>query len=514
MNKVVIIESRKREKHIMGFSKDFLWGGATAANQYEGGVFEGGAGLATADVMTNGSHTVRRQVTWKKEDGTTGSTPLCFGSEERHLPEGAIPCLLDDDKYYYPSHIASDFYHHYKEDIKLCAEEGFKCFRLSIKWSRIFPNGDDANVNEEGVAFYKSVMEECKKYGIEPLVTLSHYETPLSLAQRFNGWDDRKLVDMFVRYAETCFDRFEGLCKYYLTFNEINCIEAAPYVTAGLIHADEQNIANATFHQFLASAKTVIAAHQSHPEIRVGMMLAFGPVYGYTCDPYDQLLAKQQEDRTLFYSDVQMTGVYPTYKLKEYERKNITIPFEDGDAALLKAGVCDFLSFSCYGSHVLTTHVDEDMKKGEGNGAMQRAVANPYLKTNAWGWATDPQCLRIVLNTFYNRYHCDLFCVENGIGWNDKFEDNTVHDDYRIDYMRANIQSMKDAVDIDGIPLMGYLYWGCVDMVSNGEGEMAKRYGQIYVDADNYGQGTMERKCKDSYYWYQKCIKSNGEDLK
>ena len=195
----------------MGFSKDFLWGGATAANQYEGGVFEGGAGLATADVMTNGSHTVRRQVTWKKEDGTTGSTPLCFGSEERHLPEGAIPCLLDDDKYYYPSHIASDFYHHYKEDIKLCAEEGFKCFRLSIKWSRIFPNGDDAIVNEEGVAFYKSVMEECKKYGIEPLVTLSHYETPLSLAQRFNGWNDRKLVDMFVRYAETCFDRFEGL---------------------------------------------------------------------------------------------------------------------------------------------------------------------------------------------------------------------------------------------------------------------------------------------------------------
>lgn len=497
----------------MTFSKDFLWGGATAANQYEGGVFEGGAGLSTADVMTNGSHTVRRQVTWKKADGTTGSTPLCFGSQERNLPEGAVPCVIEGNKYYYPSHIASDFYHHYKEDIKMCAEEGFQCFRLSIKWSRIFPNGDDAQPNEAGLKFYEDVFDECQKYGIEPVVTLLHYETPLSLAVRFNGWNDRHLVDAYVKYATTCFKRFQGKVKYYLTFNEINCIDEAPYVTAGLIHGEPQNIANAAFHQFLASSLTVKEAQENFPELQIGMMLASGPVYGYTSDPADQLLAKKAEDRTLFYSDVQMLGFYPNYKLAEYKRNGITIPAQEGDFEILRKYPCKFLSFSCYGSHVVTTHM-EDKEEGGGNGAMQRTVANPYLKTNAWGWATDPDCLRITVNTFYNRYHCPIFCVENGIGWNDVFEENTVHDSYRIDYMRANIQSLKDAEEIDGIPMMGYLYWGCVDMVSNGEGEMAKRYGQIYVDADNYGQGTMKRTPKDSFYWYQKCIKSNGEDLK
>ena len=497
----------------MALSSDFLWGGATAANQYEGGVFEGGAGLSTADVMTNGSHSVRRQVTWMKPDGTSGSTPLCFGSAERHLPEGAVPCIIRDEKYYYPSHIASDFYHHYKDDIRLCAEEGFRCFRLSIKWSRLFPNGDDEKPNEAGLQFYDDVFDECRKHGIEPLVTLAHYETPLSLATRFNGWNDRHLVDAYVRYARTCFRRYQGKVKYYLTFNEINLIESAPYVEAGLIHADPQNIANASFHQFLASALTVKAAHEMDPELKIGMMLAFGPVYGYTSDPADQLLARKAEDNTLFYSDVQMLGRYSRYRLAEYERAGIRIPARTGDFSLLEKYPCDFLSFSCYGSHVVTTHM-EDLSSGGGNGAMSRTVANPYLSANAWGWATDPQALRIAFNTLYNRYRCSLWCVENGIGWNDvRGEDGTVHDSYRIDYMRANIQSLKDAAEIDGIPIMGYLYWGCVDMVSNGEGEMAKRYGQIYVDADNYGQGSMARSTKDSYEWYRKCIRSNGEDL-
>ena len=496
----------------MSFRKDFLWGGATAANQYEGGVHEGNAALCTGDVMTNGSHTVRRQVTWRKPDGTTGSTPLCFGSPERHLPEGAVPCELDDPKYYYPSHIASDFYHHYKEDIALMAKEGFKCLRFSVKWSRVFPD-PEGEVNEEGLRFYENVVDECRKYGIEPLITLHHYETPLIFAQQCNGWNDRKLVDLFVKYATALFDRFAGKVKYYLTFNEINLVEEAPYVAAGLIHADPQNIANAAYHQFLASAKTVIAAHEKHPDIKVGMMLAFGPCYGLTADPYDQLLAAERQNNTLSFSDVQMTGEYPVYKLLAYKRAGIVLPEQPGDKEILKKGVCDFLSFSCYGSNTYTTH--KDALAGEGNGGSgDGKVANPYLKTNAWSWGTDPQCLRIALNIFHNRYHCPLFCVENGIGWNDKFEDGTVHDDYRIDYMRVNIQSMKDAVELDGIDLMGYLYWGCVDMVSNGEGEMAKRYGQIYVDADNHGQGSFKRSVKDSYYWYQKVIASNGEDLK
>lgn len=494
----------------MGFQKDFLWGGATAANQYEGGVHEGGAALCTADVMTNGSHKVKRQVTWRMPDGTEGSTPLCFGSRERHLPHGAVPMELDDPKYYYPSHIASDFYHHYKEDIRLMAEEGFRSIRLSVKWSRVYPD-PYGEVNEEGIAYYKDVFEECRKYGIEPLVTLHHYETPLYFAQKCNGWDSRELVDPFVKYCETCFIRFKGLVKYYLTFNEVNHIESAPFPCGGLIHADAQNIANAAYNQFLASAKTVIKAHETDPEIKVGMMLAFSPSYALSADPADQLYASQRQNNTLYYSDVQMLGAYPKYKLEEYRREGIVLPAVAGDAEILKKGVCDFLSFSTYGSHTYTTHADAE--KGEGNGADGRAVKNPYLKTNAWGWGIDPQALRIALNIFTNRYHCPLWCVENGIGWKDVFEDGTVHDDYRIEYMRVNIQSMKDAVEQDGVELMGYLYWGCVDMVSNGEGEMAKRYGQIYVDADDYGRGTMKRYLKDSYYWYRKVIASNGEDL-
>ena len=497
----------------MGFSDHFFWGGATAANQYEGGVFEGNAGLSTADVMTNGSHTVRRQVTWKKENGETGSSPLCYGSEVRHLPEGAVPALLEDEKYYYPSHRASDFYHRYKEDIRLCAEEGFNCLRFSVKWSRLFPNGDDETVNEAGVKFYSDVFDECRKYGIEPVVTLLHYETPLALAAKYNGFDSRHTMEAYVRYAKTCFERFAGKVKYYLTFNEINGIDGAPYVTAGLIHADPQNVANAAFHQFLASSLVVKAAHEEYPDLKIGMMLAYGPHYVGTTDPNDQLLAQQYMNQTLFYSDVQMLGRYPNYKLAEYRREGITLPAQEGDLETIAKYPCDFLSFSCYGSHVVTTHED-GAAAGEGNGGSRaHIIKNPYLKTNAWGWATDPQCLRITLNTLYDRYHCDLFCVENGIGWNDEVEDNTVHDTYRIDYMRANIRSMRDAVEYDGIPVMGYLYWGCVDMVSNGEGEMAKRYGQIYVDADNYGQGSFARLKKDSWFWYKDCIASNGETL-
>jgi len=497
----------------MGFKKDFLWGGATASNQYEGGIFEGKAGLSTADVMSNGTHTIKRQVTWKKKDGSIGCTPLCF-TGEKSAPEDVEILRIEDGSFYYPSTTGSDFYHRYKQDIKLCAEEGFKCLRFSIKWSRIYPNGDDECPNEEGLKFYEDVFNECLKYGIEPLVTLEHYENPLSLANRYNGWASRDLVDMFVRYAKTCFERYKGKVKYYLTFNEINCIEQAPFVTAAIVHSSPQIIADATYHQFLASSKIVKMAHEEYPELKIGNMIAFGPIYPLTTDPKDQLLAQQLLDNTLFYSDVQMLGKYPKYKLAEYKREGIVLPIKDDDLKIIENNTCDFLSFSCYGSRVVTTHSKDDDKKGEGNGGNNiYSVPNPYLKTNAWGWAIDPDCLRITLNIFFNRYHCDLFCVENGIGWNDEFIDGTVHDDYRIEYMRANIKSMKDAVELDDIPLMGYLYWGCVDMVSNGEGERAKRYGQIYVDADNKGNGTYDRYLKDSYYWYKKCIESNGENL-
>ena len=494
----------------MAFRKDFLWGGATAANQYEGGVHEGGAGLATGDVMTNGSHTVRRQVTWMKPDGTTGSTPLCFGSDERHLPEGAVPCELHDDKYYYPSHIASDFYHHYKEDIALMAEEGFKCLRISMKWSRIFPNGDDETPNEKGLTFYDAVFDECKKYGIEPLVTLSHYETPIGLTIRYGGWKNRKCIDFFEKYATTVIKRYAGKVKYYLTFNEINIMSMMPYMAGGLTDFSDQAKAQGAHNQFVASAKVVKFVHENYPDIKVGQMLAYGPVYTYTCDPADQILALESQQGTLWYSDVQTGGHYPAYKLKEYERKGIVLDDCQEDYELLEKYSADFLSFSCYGSSTVTTHKD---LAGETGGNFSMGVTNPYVKTNAWGWATDPACLRLACNTLYYRYNKPIWIVENGIGWNDEFVDGKVHDDYRIEYLRENIQSMDDAINKDGVELMGYTMWGCIDLVSAGTGEMRKRYGFVYVDRDDEGNGSLKRYKKDSFYWYKKVIETNGEDL-
>lgn len=274
--------------------------------------------------------------------------------------------------------------------------------------------------------------------------------------------------------------------------------------------ATPQNAAQGAHNQFVASAKAVKAAHEINPEIMVGQMMAYQPVYGYTSDPEDQLLVMEALQNTLFYSDVQTGGHYPAYRLKRYEREGIHLETEPGDFKLIEAYTADFLSISCYGSTTLTTHT-EDLESGQGN--LVLGIKNPYLKANAWGWGTDPHCLRIALNTLYDRYHKPLWIVENGIGWDDKVEeDGCIHDDYRIGYLRQNIQSMKDAVTLDGVDLMGYTMWGCIDLVSNGTGEMKKRYGFVYVDRDDRGNGTLERIRKDSFYWYQKVIRTNGED--
>ena len=493
----------------MTFYDNFLWGGATAANQYEGGYLEGGKGLNTSDVMTNGSFDTPRRVTWKNPTtGETGSTPMSFLTDTRQVPEGAEPAVLDGE--YYPSHTATDFYHHYKEDIKLMGEMGFKTFRLSINWARIFPNGEDAEPNEEGLQFYDNVFDECKKYNIEPLVTLSHYETPLHLAIKYNGWEDRKLIDFFVKYATTVIKRYKGKVHYYLTFNEINMMDMSGYMAGGIINATEQAKAQGAHNQFVASAKTVLVAHKIDPSVKVGQMLAYSPLYALTADPNDQLKAQVDMQNTYFYSDVQTGGHYPAYRLKKYERDGIKLNDTPEDYELLAHYPADFLSFSCYGSNTVTTHETEG---GEG-GNLMMGVKNPYLKTNAWGWATDPQVLRIALNNLYDRYHKPLWIVENGIGWADEITaDHKIHDDYRIEYLQENIASMRDAVTIDGVDLMGYTMWGCIDLVSAGTGEMRKRYGFVYVDRDDKGEGTLNRYPKDSFYWYKKVIANNGEDL-
>ena len=491
------------------FPKDFLWGGATAANQYEGGFADGGKGVNTSDVLTAGSHTTPRRITWIiPETGETGSTGMGFGSE-MDFPKGAIPAVLDDE--YYPSHVATDFYHHFKEDIALMAEMKFKTFRMSMNWARIFPNGDDAQPNEEGLKFYDEVFDECKKYGIEPLVTLSHYETPLHLTIAYGGWKSRKCIDFFETYAKTVFQRYVGKVKYWLTFNEINMMEYSPFMAGGITELTPQVKAQGAHNQFVASAKVVRAAHAISSDIKVGQMLAYQPMYAYTCDPADQLFILEAAQTTLFYGDVQTGGKYPAYRLKKYEREGIVLDSEPEDFELLAAYAADFLSFSCYGSSTFTTHTDEVDTTG---GNLIMGIKNPYLETNAWGWSIDPACLRIALNTLYDRYHKPVWIVENGIGWDDQKEsDGSVHDSYRIDYLRKNIESMHDAINIDGVDLMGYTMWGCIDLISAGTGEMKKRYGFVYVDRDDQGNGTLARSRKDSFYWYKKVIENQGSDL-
>ena len=496
------------------FPKDFLWGGATAANQYEGGWNLGGKGPSTSDAMTNAAHMVPRKVTWKNPTtGETGYAEMAFGVD-MVFPEGAVVMPLEDSEFYYPSHQATDFYHHYKEDIGLMAEMGFRTFRLSSNWARIFPNGDDEMPNEEGLKFYEGVFEECKKYNIEPLVTLSHYETPLNLTNKYDGFKNRACIGFFEKYAKTVITRYAGLVKYYLTFNEINAMDMMPYMGGGLMSQDDQSKAQGAHNQFVASALTVKFAHEYNAEhgtdIKVGMMLAYQPVYTYSCSPEDQILAQEMSKGTLFFSDVQAGGYYPPYKLKEYERKGITLDIAEGELELLEKYSVDFVSFSCYGSSTVST---QPVEGAEAN-MFANAVKNPYLQTNAWGWATDPACLRLACNTLYARYRKPLWIVENGIGWADVLEeDKSVHDTYRIDYLRQNIASMRDAINIDGIPLMGYTMWGCIDLVSAGTGEMKKRYGFVYVDMDDLGHGTLARYKKDSFYYYKNVIATDGEEL-
>ena len=482
------------------FPENFLWGGATAANQYEGGGLEGGKGLSVCDVLTGGSRTRSRQMTWinraTRETGYIGLRPR----QPLVLPENAEPAVLDGE--YYPSLKGVDFYHHYKEDIALAAEMGFKAFRMSINWARIFPQGDEEEPNEEGLQFYDNVFDELKKYGIEPLVTMCHYEMPLALTLRYGGWSDRRVIGFFERYAKVLFTRYQHKVKYWLTFNEIDNIANFPLICAGVPDCSAQAIAQAAHHMFVASAKTVKLKNEINPDMMVGQMLAYMPVYGYSCNPKDQLLAMDRERDALFFSDVQAGGFYPAYKLKEYERNGVVLKTEEDDMELIRKYPCEFIGFSCYKSMCVSSEEPE-----------KRNLKNPYLKESEWGWAIDPDCLRLTLNELYDRYHKPLWIVENGLGAEDTVEDGMIHDQYRIDYLRDSVKSIADAISLDGVEVMGLTVWGWIDIISAGTGEMKKRYGLVYVDMDDEGNGSLKRIRKDSFQWYQNVIRTNGTEL-
>ncbi|MFR1169188.1 MAG: 6-phospho-beta-glucosidase [Coprobacillus cateniformis] len=473
----------------MGFPKDFLWGGATAANQCEGGFDKGGRGLANVDITPHGKNRF----------------PVMLGLDHSlDFHEGE----------FYPAKEGIDFYTHYKEDIQLFGEMGFKTYRMSLAWSRIFPNGDELEPNEEGLKFYEDVFKECHKYGIEPLVTITHFDCPIHLIKEYGGWKNRKLIEFYERLCRTIFTRYTGLVKYWLTFNEINMILHLPFMGAGLLIEDKETALKdkyqAIHHELVASALATKIAHEIDPDNKVGCMLAAGNTYPYTCNPDDVWKSIQIDREGYFFIDVQARGYYPRYALKQMEREGTMPIMEDGDQELLKDNTVDFISFSYYSSRC--TSADPDMnKQTEGN--VFATLKNPYLKASEWGWQIDPLGLRITLNSIYDRYQKPLFIVENGLGAKDELIDNTVEDDYRIDYLRQHIQAMSDAIEIDGVELWGYTTWGCIDLVSASTGEMSKRYGFIYVDRDDQGNGTNKRYKKKSFDWYKKVIASNGEDL-
>ncbi|EJY9454114.1 glycoside hydrolase family 1 protein [Listeria monocytogenes] len=478
------------------FPKGFLWGGATAANQVEGAYDADGKGLSTADMVKF----------IPKEERTQDHALDVSKAEIEAIIAGKVEGR-------FPKRDGVDFYHHYKEDIALFAEMGFKTFRLSLNWARIFPNGDDKEPNEKGLEFYDKVFDELLKYDIEPLVTLSHYETPLNLTLKYNGWADRRVIGFFTNYAETVFKRYKNKVKYWLTFNEINVISLSAYTGGGVLLEDAKNPLELSYqaghHQFVASALATKLAHEIIPGSQVGCMLARMATYPATNNPDDILKAQCENQQNLFFTDVHARGEYPSFMNRFFQENDIHIVKEVGDDEILKAHTVDFISFSYYMSLSATASPEGDRSAGN----LMGGVKNEYLESSDWGWQIDPKGLRWTLNDLYSRYELPLFIVENGLGAYDTVEeDGKIHDDYRIDYLRKHIEQMKEAI-ADGVDLIGYTSWGPIDLVSASTSEMSKRYGFIYVDQDDWGKGTLERSRKDSFFWYKKVIETNGEDL-
>lgn len=469
----------------------FLWGGAVAAHQVEGAWDADGKGASIVDVLTAGAHGVDRRIT----DGVK-------------------------EDCYYPNHEGIDFYHRYKEDIKLFAEMGFKCFRTSIAWTRIFPNGDEERPNEAGLQFYDDLFDELLKYDIQPVVTLSHFEMPYDLVKKYGGWKNRKVIDFFVKYALTVMERYKNKVKYWMTFNEINNQKNYKYplfgyTCSGVIFSEESKPEECMYqvvhHELVASALVVKKGHEINPDFQIGCMMAFVPLYPYSCHPEDIMFAAlSMHDRYLF-GDVHVRGEYPSYIFKEWEQKGFHIEITEDDKDILKAGTVDYVGFSYYMSNAVKANT---VAEGNGLDGFPGSVSNPFVKKSDWGWQIDPIGLRYSLNMLYERYQKPLFIVENGFGAVDELnQDGTISDDNRIAYLKAHIEELKKAVLEDGVDLMGYTPWGCIDCVSFTTGEMKKRYGFIYVDRDNEGKGTLERKKKKSFYWYQKVIETRGEEL-
>lgn len=473
------------------FPKDFLWGGAVSACQTEGSWQADGKGPSVADCMAVGDRDGGRK---------------CF------------PSLTPGKRY--PSHDGNRFYEHYEEDLKMLGEGGFRCFRMSVAWSRIFPTGEETEPNAAGLAYYRRVFEACRKNHMEPIVTISHYDLPLALSRKYNGWSSPELIPLYERYARTVIDAFSGLVRYWITFNEINCL-TLPLGTVfggGILKGEgcdilpEEDDAALRYrclhHQFLAAAKVTAYAHEKYPHIRIGSMIAYYCTYPYSCRPQDVRLAQEHHQlHNLFCLDVQIRGEYPYYMRSFFEKMDIPFPCSSEDAEILKAGKADFCGISYYFSNCIGT--EPGLEPSMGN--LMAGVKNPYLQQSEWGWQIDPDGLRTALNELYHRYRVPLMVLENGLGARDEVREGEIRDPYRISYLKSHIRAVHQALE-DGVDVRAYTVWGCIDLISVSTGEMEKRYGLIYVDLDNEGKGSGKRIPKESYYWYKKVIESDGEE--
>ncbi|WDF82433.1 glycoside hydrolase family 1 protein [Lacticaseibacillus pabuli] len=482
------------------FPKDFLWGGAIAANQTEGAWNEDGKGMSVADVAQY----------------RPDLDPKDYASQWHVSPDQIRAAMASTDTTYYPKRHGIDFYHHYKADLALLKGMGLKCLRVSIAWTRLFPKGTEQAPNPKGVQYYHDLFAEMKRDGIEPLVTLSHYEMPLYLVNHYDGWVSRQVVTMFVRFATVCFQEYAQDVHYWLTFNEIDSALRHPFATVGVVeekyanaHDVKQAIYQALHHQFVASALATKALHDINPQDKIGCMMTKTLAYPLTANPDDQVLAQAYNRNNYFYADVQVRGAYPQYMLNYFEEQHIAIAMAPGDTELLRRYTVDFVSFSYYMS-VVKTKDETDMAQVGGN--LTTSVKNPYLQTSDWGWQIDPVGLRVALIDIYDRYQKPVFIVENGIGAHDTLTDGQVHDPYRIQYFADHFKQVNLAIK-QGVDVMGYTTWGCIDLISAATSQMSKRYGFVYVDLDDLGQGSNRRYLKDSYYWYRDVIKSNGVSL-
>ena len=473
--------------------KNFLWGGALAAHQVEGAWNEAGRGMSIADVMTAGGNGISRKIT-----------------------EG----ILENE--YYPNHEAIDFYHHYKEDIQLFKEMGLKCLRTSISWSRIFPNGTEQEPNEAGLQFYDDLFDELIKNGIEPVITLSHFEMPYNLYKEFGGFGNKEVIPLFVKFAKCVFTRYKDKVTHWMTFNEINNQadgqeDLHVWTNSAMILNETDNkeevVFQAAMNELIASAYAVREGKKINPNFKIGCMMAYVPIYPHSCNPNDMIASLKINERRYFYSDVHVRGEVPSYTQKYWERNNYNIEISEEEKAVLKEGKVDYIGFSYYMSGTVSTDMTiEGMPNKDFKGTQM--VRNPYIESSDWGWPIDPVGLRYILNTVYQRYNVPLFIVENGFGAYDQLDENNfIKDDYRIDYLSKHIEQMELAIVEDGVDVIGYTPWGIIDIVSFGSGEMEKRYGMIYVDKDNKGKGTLKRSKKMSFDWYKNVIATNGAEL-